>query len=137
MLYFIARVRRAGHQGEGRSGRCTGTSACRSGFETRSLSLERTLVCGTSLTARDVGLDLRKLLEKTRTVFQPADDHNHHQVACAELAVEPISFAQSAGQFAQALPDSIYKQWQTLAVPWLVALQHHEFLALAAAARPC
>jgi hypothetical protein len=96
--------------------------------ENRQLSGERALIGGARFTALDIGGEIRVLLENVHS-FRPAQHHDHQQVACAEIAVEPFGTAKAVGKLSEPLADAILEQRQPLLVPTLVAFRVRHLFA--------
>src|SRR5580704_2372767 len=98
------------------------TSISRSAACRRQLSGESPLVGGPHFAAGDKGGQVRISVKDTRW-FQPEQHRYHHQVARAELAIEPVGTAKASGKLLQPVADAILDQRQALLAPGLIALQ--------------
>jgi hypothetical protein len=77
----------------------------------------------------DIGGEVRILFHYAHPV-QSAQHHDHHQVADAEPAVEPLGVAKPTREVVQPRPDPILQHRQPLVEPALLALQIRGLLEL-------
>src|SRR5271166_382083 len=95
----------------------------------RPLGGESPFVCGPRFAAGNIGGQFRKLVQKARR-SKPEQHRHHHEVARAEVPIEPVGIAQPGRKLDQSIANAAFDQRQALFGPWLVTLREpggHEF----------
>src|SRR3546814_6635918 len=74
-------------------------------------------VCSSDL----ISAEVRELVDDPRAPQRP-QHRGHHQIADAEVAIEPVGVAQSLRKVRKPAADAIVDHWQPRVGPTLVAL---------------
>ena len=85
--------------------------------ENRQLSRESTLEGGARFAAGDIGGEVRIFVQYSRWLG-PEQHTHHHEVACAERAIEPVGIAKTAGKLAKRFACAIVEQSELVPEKW-------------------
>src|SRR6187549_1399 len=87
----------------------------------RQLSVVGSLVCGPRFAAREIGGQVRKLVQDPRGL-RPEQHRYHQEVAGAERPVEPLGIPEASGELGEPGANAIFHQRNALRAPRLVPL---------------